>query len=417
MLITDLYFLKYTLGAALICGLTAIVGVFAYLKKQSLVGDALSHAILPGVCVGFMVSGTKSPVVLLIGALVAGAIALWCIGAIERFTKIKMDASIAIVMVVFFAFGAVLLSYIQQNGNGQQTGLEHFLFGQIASITMVDLKIYGCFGSVLFLFLILFYRANKWVLFDRNHAAVLGLKIGFMDALLAMITVVGVAIGVQSVGIVLISALLLTPAAAARFWTHKLNKIFMFSLLFGILAGVFGVTISFAAPSMPTGPWIVIFLFVVMLGALIFAPNGLLKRYLKSKKFDKKIRNENILKLLFQAKEREVESLSVLDILNLRHFDTIPLSNGLLDLVQQSYLLKTNDSYKLSLSGEVEAARIVRLHRLWEIYLQEKLNIKTDHLHPSAESMEHIITPELEIELLKELNFPTEDPHNKQIPY
>ncbi len=417
MLITDLYFLKYTLGAALICGLTAIVGVFAYLKKQSLVGDALSHAILPGVCVGFMVSGTKSPVVLLMGALIAGAIALWCIGAIERFTKIKMDAGIAIVMVVFFAFGAVLLSYIQQNGNGQQTGLEHFLFGQIASITLSDLKIYASFGAVLLLFLVLFYRANKWVLFDRNHASTLGLKIGFIDALLAMITVVGVAIGVQSVGIVLISALLLTPAAAARFWTHKLNKIFLFSLIFGICAGIFGVAISFAAPSMPTGPWIVIFLFVVMLITLIFAPSGLLKRYLKNKKFSKKIRNENILKLLFQANERGVQSLRVLDILNLRHFDTNQLGLGLADLYRKNHLELVNESYRLSPSGEIEAARIVRLHRLWEIYLQEKLNIKVDHLHPSAESMEHIITPELEIELLKELNFPKEDPHNKQIPY
>jgi manganese/zinc/iron transport system permease protein len=417
MLLTDPYYLKYTLGAALICGLTAIVGVFAFLKKQSLVGDALSHAILPGVCIGFLVSGTQSPFALIFGALLAGAIALWCMSALERFTKIKIDASIAIIMVVFFAFGAVLLSYIQQQGNGNQSGLDHFLFGQISSITIVDLKIYSVFGIVLLLFLFIFYRANKWLLFDRAHASVLGMNLAIMDAILAMITVIGVAIGVQSVGIVLISALLLTPAAAARFWTHKLGNIFILALIFGVLAGVVGVTVSFLSPSMPTGPWIVVFLFVVMLFTILFSQNGLIKRHYKRARFDVKIRNENILKLLFQSKERGNIAMTLIDIISIRNFEAIQLSKGIADLEKKGFVVVQENQIILTEKGLAESMRIVRLHRLWEIYLQQKMNLKSDHIHPSAESMEHILTPELEKELMKELDFPKEDPHNKQIPY
>ena len=192
----------------------------------------------------------------------------------------------------------------------------------------------------------------------------------------------------------------------------------LISAFFGMLSGVLGVIFSTVKDNMPTGPWIVFSLFLFTFLTLIFAPEkGWFSIQKRNRRNIRKITEENILKIIYQLKEQGILDVSFKDILAKRAMDTDTLENNLMRLVNLGWLKKSSELFSLSEKGEVEASRIVRSHRLWELYLTKRMNFKDDHIHGTAETIEHLITPEIEKELMKELDFPTSDPHNKEIPY
>lgn len=410
------------LGTMILGASAAIVGCFSFLRKRALVGDAIAHSILPGVCLAFILSGTKNPIYLIIGAFITGWLSLLVIDAITRTTKLKSDTSIGIVLSVFFGVGILLLTSIQHSGNAAQAGLDKFLFGKAASLTKDDIYVFGSVALVLIIVVILFYKEFKIISFNPDFAKVIGLPVRFLEFLLATITVLSVAVGIQAVGVVLMAALLITPASGARFWTNKLSVMILIATFFGAISGFLGSYISYIAPSMPTGPWIVMCLSVLAIGSIWFAPKtGMYSKFRVQRSNKQKILVENVLKLFYHLGERNgnhfFNKRSINDLLTTRDLRIKELKKGLRLLKRNNWVLKNQEDWVITKNGLLEAKRIIRLHRLWEMYLNQRLKLQPDHVHNDAEAIEHIITPELEKQLEKELNYPTKDPHESIIPY
>jgi manganese/zinc/iron transport system permease protein len=409
---------KVLLGVALIGAVSGVVGTFAFLRKKTLVADAISHAVFPGLCVGFLFAGTKDPVFLMTGAVVVGWFSVWFIDYLTRTTKLSEDTAIALVSTFFFAIGAVLLSFISKTQNGEQTGLKNFLFGKAATMTSSDVEVFFCASVFVIGAVVLFFKPFQLLCFNIEFAQSIGIKVTRVEFLLSTITVITVAIGIQAIGVVLMSALLIAPAASARYWTNRLGLMLFLSALIGILSGVLGVVLSTAKENMPTGPWIVFSLFFFTLLTLLFAPKkGWFSIRTRNRKNERKICQENILKTFYQLNELGCQEVSIRQFLEKRAVDTALLEKTISRMKKEGLLVESQKLYALSQAGLVEAARIVRSHRLWELYLTKRMNFKEDHIHGTAETIEHLITPEIEAELLRELNFPTSDPHNKNIPY
>ncbi|MFP4096737.1 MAG: iron chelate uptake ABC transporter family permease subunit [Cyclobacteriaceae bacterium] len=411
-----------TLGAMLLGGSAAIVGCFTFVRKRALVGDAIAHSVLPGVCLAFILSGEKHPLILLSGAALTGWLSLLAIDFIVNHSKLKTDTAIGAVLSVFFGLGILLLTSIQRSGRANQAGLDKFLFGKAASMSTQDVYTFGAVALLLLLLVFLFYKEFKLLSFDADFARTIGLPVRFLEFLLATITVLAVATGIQAVGVVLMAALLITPAAAARFWTDQMLLMIVLSAVFGVLAGLFGSWVSYTAPSMPTGPWIVMLLSFVALVSVLLAPGrGLLARQRQQRINRKKMLLENILKAFYHAGEKEGDFRRPINTGTLQVYRSFPsqqLRKGMRKLKSRGLLVQdAQGAWQLSEKGLKESRRIVRLHRLWELYLNRRLNMASDHIHGSAETIEHIITPEIEQQLLKDLGHPLTDPHDEVIPY
>jgi len=410
-----------TLGVMLLGASAAIVGCFTFIRKRALVGDAIAHSVLPGVCLAFITTGHKDPFILLIGAFVTGWISLIVMDFMVNQSKLKTDTAIGAVLSVFFGLGILLLTSIQHSGSANQAGLDKFLFGKAASMSRDDVYTFGSVALVLLVVVLLFFKEFKLVAFDPDYARSIGLPVRFLEFTLATITVLSVATGIQAVGVVLMAALLITPAAAARFWTNNIHWMIFLAAAFGALSGLFGSFVSYAAPAMPTGPWIVMLLSLIAVISLVGAPErGIYARVRLQQQNVRKMLWENILKVFYKAYEEqglEARPLWEATIQERRPFAGNRLQWGLRKLRREGLLQETGDGWVLTERGINEARRIVRLHRLWELYLNRKMRQAPDHVHNSAEAIEHILTPEVEKELLEELGHPVLDPHESRIPY
>jgi manganese/zinc/iron transport system permease protein len=405
-------------GCILISTGASVVGCFTFLRKRSLAGDAVAHALLPGVALSFIIFEEKSLWALFPGAFIAGWLSLLSMEAITRYSKLKSDTAIAIVLSVFFAVGIVLLTRIQATGSGTHSGLDAFLFGKAAAMLPVDIYLYLIVDTILLLVIWLWYPYFKLYTFDPGFAASYGLPVRRIGFLLSTLTVVAIAMGIQAVGVVLMAALVITPAAAARFFSKSLGKMIALAAIIGAVGAVFGVWVSYMSPAMPTGPWIVVMLSFIAVGSFVFAPRrGLWSRYIRQRKHQLKVSDENILKRLYHLAESQPGTYHRLsEIAEARNLEAIPMERSLSRLLESKALELSNGAYRLSPQGMLQAARVVRLHRLWELYLNKRMNMALDHVHHDAEAIEHIITPELEEALLKELNYPLFDPHMSAIP-
>ncbi len=409
------------IGTMILGATAAMVGTFSFLRKRALVGDAIAHSILPGVCLSFLISGEKDPLWLILGAIISGWVSLLMIDGISRTTKLKNDTAIGIVLSVFFGAGILLMTMIQHSGNAAQAGLDKFLFGKAASLTQDDIMVFSGIGIALIVIVLALYKEFKLVSFNPDYAKVIGLPVKFLEFLLATITILAVAVGIQAVGVVLMAALLITPASGARYWTDRLGKMIIIASLFGAVSGFIGSYISYIAPSMPTGPWVVMALSVLAIGSIWFAPKrGVFSKLKLSWQNRDKILTENILKLFYHLGEDEGDfekPRSFKQLLTSERFKELELTKGLKMLKKNNLLRKKGETWFITRSGFKEASRIVRLHRLWELYLNQRLKLEPDHVHNDAEAIEHIITPEIESLLEKELDRPTIDPHRSKIPY
>ncbi|MEM0942017.1 MAG: iron chelate uptake ABC transporter family permease subunit [Bacteroidota bacterium] len=407
-------------GTVLLSISSSIVGCFTFVKKKSLVGDVVSHAILPGICIAFIISDSKDPFFLIVGAFITGWTSILVMDAITRNTKIKEDAATGLALSVFFGVGILLMTHIQHSGNANQSGLDTFLFGKAAALIGEDLVAFSIIAIIVLLIVFLFFKEFKLISFDPNFAKAIGLPIKKMEILLTSVTVLAVVTGVQAVGVVLMAAMLITPAAAARFWTNQLSKMILLAALFGAFSGVSGAFISYSAPSMPTGPWMVMILSIIAIISFFFAPKkGILIRQLRRVAIRRQLLEENLLKTFYRIGENSTNYFNKVnenDLGLIRNFSPKQLTNGLKKLKKNGYINKALSQWYLTNDGYEKGKRITRLHRLWELYLTEYLRIAPDHVHEDADTIEHVITPELESRLEKLLDYPTTDPHSSAIP-
>lgn len=290
MFLNDPTMQRILLGTVFI-GITAsTVGVFAFLRKKALVGDALSHAILPGVALAFAFTETRSTWVLMTGAVIAGWLATQWMDILLRTTRLKQDTVIAAVLSVFFATGLVLISWIQGKGNDSQSGLSDFLFGKVAAISSSDIMAFGLISAGLLLLLIWKYRLFYFLAFNGDYMKTRGFSIRWNDFLVSTASILAIAMGIQAVGVVLMSALLIIPVSGARMLTYRILPLIGLSALFGTAGAIGGALVSAIAPNMPTGPWVIVFLFVLMLLAfgIRFVTSGGIAAVARKGQFNKR---------------------------------------------------------------------------------------------------------------------------------
>lgn len=270
--------LRNVILGSLILGLTSgVLGCFAVLRRQSLIGDTLAHAALPGICLAFMLTGTRSSGWLLLGGLATGLIGTFVMLVITRWSLITQETALGIVLSVFFGVGALLLTRIQHTDDAGQSGLDRFIFGQAATILPGDLVVMGIASAIALGTVALLFKEFKLLAFDPDFAASLGFRPGLTGALLAGLVVAAVMIGLQTVGVILMVSLLIAPAVAARQWTKRLSSMIFVSAGFGMLSGLLGAVSSSLADRLPTGPMIVLYASLLVIISLLVAPErGLL---------------------------------------------------------------------------------------------------------------------------------------------
>lgn len=259
-----------------------MLGSFAVLRKQSLLGDAISHAALPGIAIAFLITGAKDTNTLLLGALVSGLIGTFWIRGIVTKTHLKSDTALGLILSVFFGFGMLLLTFIQKQPNANQAGLDKYLFGQAATLVESDVWMMAIVTGICLIVMLTFWKEFKILLFDADYTKTLGFNTKTIDVLITSFIVLAIVLGLQTVGVVLMSAMLLAPAAAARQWTNSLSKMVFLAAIFGTFSGVFGTAVSASQNNLSTGPIIVIVAGVFVLFSFVFSPKrGLLFKQIR----------------------------------------------------------------------------------------------------------------------------------------
>lgn len=271
-LFTDYTLRNVALGSALLGIVSGVLGCFAVLRRQGLLGDALAHAALPGICIAYLLTGSKAPIVLLLGAAVAGWIATLLLLKIAKDTRISEDGALGIVLSVFFAFGIMLLTAITKRNDANQSGLDKFLFGQAATLVEENVITMAVLGGIALIVVFVLYKEFKLLAFDTAFAASLGFNTNVLSVLLTSLIVIAVVIGLQTVGVVLMAAMLVGPAVAARQWTNRLGIMIGLSAFFGAASGIAGALISVSDTGIPTGPMIILSMTVIVFVSLLFAP-------------------------------------------------------------------------------------------------------------------------------------------------
>lgn len=272
------------LGVGVLGVASGVAGAFAVLRRRALLGDAVAHASLPGVCVAFLIIGERSLPALLLGALAFGVLAAAFVSWVRHATRVKDDSALAIVIGSLFGLGIVLSRIIQGRPGGDKAGLDHFIFGKAASMVRADATLIALVCACVLALVTLLYKEFKLVSFDRDFARVQGWPTLSLDLLLTALVCVCTVVGLPAVGVVLMVALLIIPAVTARMWTHSLGAVLALSGLLGGASGVLGTALSATLPApastlsrgWPTGPIVVLVAVVFFVVSLLASPRGLL---------------------------------------------------------------------------------------------------------------------------------------------
>ena len=293
--ILRLFFSSYTfkvvtLGCTLLGIVSAIIGTFAVLKKESLLGDGISHSALAGICLAFLISGKKELHILLTGALLIGFLCIFLIHYIERNSKVKLDSAIALLLSTFFGFGLVLLTYLKKVPGAKKAGLNRFIFGQASTLIAKDIYLIIIVGLVLISLVILFWKEIKISIFQADYAKTLGIQSDKINFLVSTMIVVNVIIGIQIAGVILMTAMLVIPSVAARQWSKKLSIVTILAAIIGGISGVMGSIISTLDASLPTGPLIILVSGMFALISFLFSKKGIIARNYRIQKRNRKLR-------------------------------------------------------------------------------------------------------------------------------
>lgn len=284
-LIFDYTLRNVALGSALLGIVSGVLGSFAVLRRQGLLGDTLSHAALPGICIAFLLTGSREPLVLLLGAGIAGWLGSLLMLWIVRETVLSEDSALGIILSTFFGVGIVLLSLIQHRNDANQAGIDKYLFGQAAALVQRNVITFAVLGGIVLLAVMVLFKEFKLLTFDPEFANTLGFNSTLLSVAMTTLLVVSIAIGLQTVGVVLMAAMIIGPGAAARQWTNRLGIMLLLGALFGGISGVGGAVLSVEVDGLPTGPTIILTLSAIVVISLLFgSAQGLLWDWLRVRK-------------------------------------------------------------------------------------------------------------------------------------
>ena len=424
LLLRDFNTRVVVVGVALLGMAAGIVGTFTLLRKRALVSDAVSHATLPGVAAAWLVmvalggTGKWFPG-LLIGAAVGGLTAVAAVLTLRSVLRLHEDAALGVVLSVSFGIGIALLGLIQQMRRGSAAGLDSFIYGKTASMLTSDALLIAVTSLILVVAAVLLFKELNLLCFDAPYAATQGFPVALLDVLMLGLVVAVTVIGLQAVGLILIVALLITPAAAARFWTHDLRVMTVLAALIGAAGGFIGAGLSALVPRLPAGAVIVVTISVGFIISVLFGTRrGLLRLLVERRRADRRIRREHLLRAVFEQLEgqlgstpglRELAAVAVSreQLGQRRGWSRAELASALRIAGREGWLrgeTGTGQDFRLTAAGAEQALQVVRNHRLWEHYLIEYAEVATSRVDRGADRIEHVLGPELVAELEEQLD-------------
>ncbi|MEJ6780243.1 MAG: iron chelate uptake ABC transporter family permease subunit [Akkermansiaceae bacterium] len=409
---------KALMAAVLLGAGCGLLGCFVVLRRVALMGDAVSHAVLPGVVAGLIYSPDRNPGIIFLFAATAGLLGAGIVRALMATTRLKSDTALGIVLATFFAFGIMW-----QTRNQQDTvGVMNFLFGNVGSIDASDLRMMMLTTAIIVVTVFFLKRPLLVMSFDEGFSRGLGYPVKVLNGVFYFLLTFSVVVALQAVGVVLVSAMLITPAAAAYLLTDRFGKMLVLSVTFGVISGIVGALISATINGMPTGPVITLSATFVFGVVYFVAPkHGVLSRIFRIQKRRRIVRRENTLKAIYQILESEGfvhEEVSIIMLAQKRRQTEEVVRSRCASLLKHGFVELSADKISLHLTstGWKRAMELVRNHRLWELYLTNEADYAEDHVHDDAEKIEHILGPNMVRQLEEDLDFPALDPHGKPIP-
>lgn len=279
VLVNDYTFLVVLCGTSLLGALSGVIGCFIVLRQEALVGDCVAHASYPGIVGAFLWSGVKELSGQLLGALLSATVAIMTILIIKKRTRLPSDGLLATILSGFFGFGLVLMTIVQKTDNANQAGLNRFILGQASTILLHDVVFIGVLGCMILALIIWRWQELSYMTFDSDYARTVGIACHRYQYMLGILSMITVLLSIQSVGIILMSALLIAPAVSARQWTSHLRSMVILAAILGASSAATGTIISSLLHRMPTGPSIAIVISGITFISLLVAPKrGLLWR-------------------------------------------------------------------------------------------------------------------------------------------
>jgi manganese/zinc/iron transport system permease protein len=407
----------------LAAGSCALLGAFLVLRKMSLLGDALSHAILPGIAIAFLISESRSIFPMFLGASIFGLLTTILVEAFHRKWRVQEDASIGIVFTAFFALGVVIVTAFAGQVDLDQ---ECVLYGEIAYVPWDILYVNGVplgprpvwvLGIVSILnliFVALFYKELKISSFDPSLAMTLGINATIIHYLLMAAVSFTTVASFESVGAILVVAMMIVPGATAYLWSDRLNVVIILSVVFGVISAPLGYWLATLLDSSIAGAMVVVTgsCFTI---SLIIAPNqGIVARIWQRFMLSVRVAQDHILLALVRHHERQdndgVHRIELLKAASVNYVARWSLYR----LTKSGLVECQGETCNLAQDGRPEALRLLRNHRLWESYLSE-LGLPEDHVHGPADTVEHFIDSSLATEIDANIQGKT-DPQGKEIP-
>ncbi len=432
----------------------ALPGVWLVLRRQSMMGDALSHTALPGVVIAFLfahwmtASGwlseanslTLQPLILAAGAVVLGVLTAVLTEWIQKLGNVESSAALGVVFTTLFALGLLL---IRLYADDVHIDPDCVLFGQLELVVWNHVRIFGIefphafvINAVMLLvnlgLLTLFYKELRVATFDPGLATALGINARVMNYGLMSITAVTVVMAFQSVGSILVIGLLIVPAACAVLLCNRLITMIGIALTVAALSAALGHAMAKTLPSMlfsrlglpavkdaGTSGMIAVACGMIFMSIFLFSPHhGILGKWLGRLRLSFQIAADDFLSTLYRFQEQEPQQ----HISETRVRTETPWIGDLLskltfwNLKRQGLVMVNGEGFQLTSLGMQRAASVVRSHRLWETYMQKHFDIPDDHLHETAHYVEHYLDQELRQQLEEELESPGTDPHGREIP-
>ena len=403
-------------GVAILGAGAGLVGGFTLLRKRALMGDALSHASLPGIALAFMTASVlgkdaKSLPYLLAGATISGLIGVATILWIRNQTRLKEDAALGIVLSVFFGAGVAVLGVIQQMESGHAAGLEGFIYGKTASMSRSDASLIVIASLIAIGVCLILYKEFKLLCFDEGFAGSRGFRVVLLDVVLMSTVVLVTIVGLQAVGLILMIALMVIPAAAARFWTEAMGRMMVYSMLLGTIGCVLGAAISAVFPRLPSGAMIVLVCSLFFFLSMMFGRSrGILVRYLRRLRLNRRVARQHLLRAMYESVEPQQAgeefdpnaSVSIAELLTMRSWSRRKLLKAIQLAEDAELVTRRGENAHLTRAGYLEARRLTRQHRMWEMYLIAYAEIAPSMVDRDADAIEHVLEPQI-IDQLEEL--------------
>ncbi len=408
----------------------ALVGNFLVLRKMSMMGDAISHAVLPGLAIAFLISSSRGSITMFIGAAIAGLITALFTQWIHKFGKVEESAAMGVTFTALFAIGLIL---IVRGADKVDLDPGCVLYGAIElvpldTITFLSLTLpraVWILGSVMLiniLFTLVLYKELRLTCFDPALATTLGINANVMHYVTMTLVAITTVASFESVGSILVIAMLIVPASAAHLLTNRYGLMLAMSMIFAAVSAVLGHISAITVPTWlgfadtSTAGMIAVVAGLLFTCTMFFAPHqGILSKVWHRLRLSLRIASEDILGKLYRLEE------STSDQPTLAQSAVFPANKWIsrlarADLARTRKITRENNTYRLTEQGRFLAMQLVRSHRLWETYVAKHFDLEVDHLHDSAERTEHYITQTMQQDMIEELSHVKTDPHGKKIP-